>query len=488
MKHKNGGGIMLPKSNPDLSKQIFTYYLNNLEKIQVISVGGYGIVLLLSLPENIDISNENNFYKQIIPNENYGKIVKKLLIKLQFVNDQKKISINIDTDYKITSVKKLDIENEINIQTDIFFKTLNYMQPLCPSIIYADILTDDEEKLDMMNLLKKADFLPNNAPVENIISINNIGIIAMEMVNDSRTLYTYISESEDQSEKVYGYINNMKEYINDNMNNIDATMRNIDKQREKLNNMENKEDIAIIEEKIKNMENYIKSIEENIKDAEKYIKDAEAKLKTITEDVEFVKNICRYALLKLALETGYNHSDFHNGNILLEKDTTYFDNIKLSPVLIDFGRTNKLDLNILYAIKKSVEEKNYVNALSYLCQPYNTTKTFHTKSEYKKYYGWICGDYGGTIPEDKLSDSVNIQIDELFKSHEVSIDKNVEIMNKLHDADPTKYPLLPLSNNIKNLLYNGMIGGRKKRKTRKNKSNKIRKKDKRYKTNKTNRK
>ena len=86
MNNINGGGIMLPYSKQELSKQIFTYYLNNFYEIKTLSYGRYGIVFVLLLPDDIDTTNEDNFYKQMTPNENYGKIVKSLLIKIQFVN------------------------------------------------------------------------------------------------------------------------------------------------------------------------------------------------------------------------------------------------------------------------------------------------------------------------------------------------------------------------------------------------------------------
>jgi len=50
MSCKNGGGIMLPYSKQELSKKIFTNYLNNFNKIHLLSFGTYGIVLLLLLP------------------------------------------------------------------------------------------------------------------------------------------------------------------------------------------------------------------------------------------------------------------------------------------------------------------------------------------------------------------------------------------------------------------------------------------------------
>lgn len=398
----NGGGIMLPYSKQNLSKKIFIYYLNNFAEIIILSTGRYGIVLLLLLPDNIDSSNESNFFKQMTPNENYGKIVKQLIIKIQFINKyESEVKMG---DYEFSGIKEEQMQDEINIQTDVFFKSFKYMQPLCPSIIHADIIKDFSEKQYILNILRSASNLL--FPVQNNIIYNNdIGIIVMEMIHNSLPLYNYINNP-------------------DNNNNI-----------------------------------------------------------------ELAKNISRYALLKLALDTGYGHNDFHEGNILIQNDDTYFKNTNISPILIDFGRTKKLDLDILDSIKQKVKEKNYISALAQLCKPYNT-KYQHTKILNASYYNWVCGNYEGLTQSGELPDSVNSQLDELFKNRELAIDEIIKKMSILHDTQPNKYPLLPLSNEIKNRLYNGMIGGRIKRKIKqkqkqKTKKNKLYKKTKKSKIHKT---
>ena len=45
-----------------------------------------------------------------------------------------------------------------------------------------------------------------------------------------------------------------------------------------------------------------------------------------------------YLLIMFALKTRYTHADFHAGNIMVNPDDdTYFDGIKGSVILIDFG-------------------------------------------------------------------------------------------------------------------------------------------------------
>jgi hypothetical protein len=431
----NGGGIMLPYSNQELSKKIFTFYLNNIYKITILSYGTYGIVLLLLLPNNIDTTNEDNFYKQMTPNENYGKIVKSLIIKIQFINNNLEVKLG---NYKFIGTTEEQIQNEINIQTDIFFKTFNYMQPLCPSIIYAEIIKDFSEKMNILNLLRKAENLP--FPVENNIIYNdNISIIVMEMINKSTPLVNFIHDIEENINRINNYIINIQNELNE------------------MNTDYTSEQVSIA---MKNI-----SIEKR--------------------KIQIVENISRYSLLKLAIDTGYNHSDFHKGNILIQYDDTYFKNINKSPILLDFGRTQKLDIGTLNIIKQMVSQKNYIGALTELCKPFNSSLQ-HTKIVNDSYFDWVCGDYEGLGDRKKKLDiSINTRIDELFKLRELAIDENIQKMNKLHDSEPNKYPLLPLSNSIKNNLYNGMIGGKikikRKRKTKKNKFYRRNKSNRKYK-------
>jgi len=436
MSCKNGGGIMLPYSKQELSKKIFTNYLNNFNKIHLLSFGTYGIVLLLLLPQNIDTTNEENFYKQMTPNEDYGNIVKSLIIKIQFINNNLEVILG---NYKFIGTTEEQIQNEINIQTDIFFKTFNYLQPLCPSIIYAEIIKNFSEKINILNLLRKADNLPFSVE-SNIIYNDNISIIVMEMINKSTPLADYIHDIEENINRINNYIIDIQNELNE-MNTdytseqVSMAMKNISLEKRKI---------------------------------------------------QIVENISRYALLKLALDTGYNHSDFHKGNILIQYDNTYFKNLYKSPIIIDFGRTQKLDIGTLNIIKQMVSQKNYIGALTELCKPFNSS-LHHTKILNDSYYDWVCGDYEGLGDRKKKLDvSINIRIDELFKLRELAIDENIQMMNELHAEYPEKYPLLPLSNSIKNNLYNGMIGGKRKRKrnTKKHKFYKRKKTNRKYRYNK----
>ena len=427
--NKQKGGILIDSKDDEA----FSHFIQN-STFSFLSNGTFGLTVKANLKPGVESK-----YRHIESSTryDYGDEVRTIIIKLGFIHDASKGErasiVRISQVNNFETVELQTFKNEVNIQTDIFFKTFNYMQPLCPSIIYAEIIKDFSEKINILNLLRKAENLP--FPVENNIIFNdNVSIIVMEMIHNSIPLSNYIYEINQNINKLKKYIKDIqKENNDDNLQQINIAMNNINGEKRKK---------------------------------------------------EIVENISRYALLKLAIDTGYNHSDFHKGNILIQYDDTYFKNINKSPILLDFGRTTKLNLDILNSIKQKVEQKNYIGALTELCKPFNS-ELQHTKFENASYFDWVCGDYEGLNGDIKkrLPDTVNIRIDELFKLRELAIDENIQKMNKLHDSEPSKYPLLPLSNSIKNNLYNGMIGGKRKiKRKRKTKKNKF------YRRNKSNRK
>jgi len=411
---------MFPNKQFQNTENIFNYYLDNSLLIRKLSSGLYGLTLLLILKEDLDYSNENNFYKKLVPNDEFGKPVKELVIKISFVadadiNDNERYENYFDNNSLTSNLRvtnKDDFQYEINIQTDITLKTIQYLEPLCPSIVYADVLYNDGNKSEefLEKLIRSK--MPDDDSITNLRDQYNnlfmrrhsfgftcgIGVIAMELADKSKTLFEYVNTTT-----------------------------------------------------------------------------------TIPKEVSL--NMGRYILLQLALQTGYNHGDFHQGNILISDSNDYFGKdcgFNVKPIIIDFGRTNKINQDVMGLIRKNVNEKQYTKALAYLCSP-KSSNNFVSDVEYSSYYGWVCGNYNLFTRKDidqykidldyrnisstnsffikeKLNDSVNVELDKLFTAREKGIDKNVKDMDKLHNVNPM-YPLLPISNEIKNKLYNGMLGG-----------------------------
>ena len=354
----------------------------------VLSQGTYGFVTKWEL----NAGSTNNTYKKIIPTDEFGNKITTLIVKICCVrptdeinNDEEQIKGN-----KLLSVSATEFINETNIQTDIYLKTINYLQPICPGIAYANIVPIK------LNPLKCCSSSPDLKKILNPMMrfiVNNpnykIGIIAMEMAENLTS-----------------------------------------------NNVLTNNDFS---------------------------------------------NIGRYALLNLALTTGYTHGDFHRGNILICDSTSYFNGVNYRPIVIDFGRSTKLPPDKFNQLKTFVSNHDYISALKILCH----SNEFVQNIAYSEFfYGWVCGDYDlndeayennkidnvdnyawNGIPEKPpaLPETINAEIDVLFQAREIAIDANIETMILAHEQDRIKYPLLPVSNQIKNKLFSGLIGGKRKR-------------------------
>lgn len=151
------------------------------------------------------------------------------------------------------------------------------------------------------------------------------------------------------------------------------------------------------------------------------------------------QNAGRFALLRLAMH-GYNHNDFHGGNIMLvDISTSNRESIYL-PFIIDFGRTTYLHnstlLNIRYRIDKV--SPDYTTALALLCKYGNE---YVSDIQYNKsHYGWVCGDYGYSETEYQA----NIQ-----QIHDLSPSRSLDYVQR-------KYPKPQLSGQRRRFINEGI--------------------------------
>ena len=380
------GGMLLESLSSAESETNFKTFISDANPTKL-SQGTYGFVTKWEL----NAGSTNNTYKKIIPTDEFGNKITTLIVKICCVRptDEPMPEVQIEGN-KLRSVSATEFINETNIQTDIYLKTINYLQPICPGIAYANIVPIK------LNPLKCCSSSPDLKKILNPMMrfiVNNpnykIGIIAMEMAENLTS-----------------------------------------------NNVLTNNDFS---------------------------------------------NIGRYALLNLALTTGYTHGDFHRGNILICDSTSYFNGVNYRPIVIDFGRSTKLPPDKFNQLKTFVSNHDYISALKILCH----SNEFVQNIAYSEFfYGWVCGDYDlndeayennkidnvdnyawNGIPEKPpaLPETINAEIDVLFQAREIAIDANIETMILAHEQDRIKYPLLPVSNQIKNKLFSGLIGGKRKR-------------------------
>ena len=439
-KHNNKyqkGGMLLESLSSANAEINFSNFIND-SNPTILAQGAYGFVIKWQL----NAGSTNDKYKKIIPTAEFGNKITTIIIKLCCIRPMDKFNPDEVDVGNIRSVSETEFINETNIQTDIYLKTINYLQPICPGIAYANIVPVEL------------------TPGQNIINPD--------------TIFGKIVTRCASSFNLKNIINRIISFINKNS---ESTI--IPKYKIGVIAMEMAENLTS---------------------------------NNVSTNYDFA-NIGRYALLNLALTTGYTHGDFHKGNILICDSTSYFNGVNYRPIIIDFGRTVKLPPDKFDQLKAFVSNHDYISALKILCY----SNQYVSDIEYDKhFYGWVCGDYdldnrayekaidkykreqnfgkptnaqisSATaklkVPKPSaLPETINAEIDMLFQAREIAIDANIATMNLAHEQDPIKYPLLPMSNQIKNKLFSGLIGGKKRKRMRREKRQKKTRKNRRSKT------
>uniref|UniRef100_A0A6C0EQT6 Protein kinase domain-containing protein n=1 Tax=viral metagenome TaxID=1070528 RepID=A0A6C0EQT6_9ZZZZ len=390
---KQKGGIMIDVKDSDA----FNHFLDN-STFSYLSKGAFGLTFKANLNPGVESK-----YKRIESSStfDYGDEVRTIIIKLGFVHDaqmgQKENSVilnKLKLDFNTGELQTF--KDEVNIQTELFLKTISYLQPICPAIVYSGVYSDVYSDVDTTNKNSLTGLLEKmyQASEDNITKVliqniydskikrqfYNIGIIAMEFADSYTLLHSLVKET----------------------------------------------------------------------------------------NFELYKNMTLYLLLKLAIDTGYTHGDFHPGNIFINtKSTNYFKGITGKPLLIDFGQAQKIPIDILKFMKEQYKIGNYTGALKRLCdinRPDGIIMTDHSS-----FYGFACGsyDYKNKLAITDFPPDTNSKINELISKRELAIDDMITLFKDKHDNFPEKYPLLPLSNAVKKSMYAGLIEGGK-RKTKKN--------------------
>jgi hypothetical protein len=187
------GGLLLKYAGK--TEDIFNDFLNNAIKIEYIADGANGIIYKIVVPENYDSG-----YTYIDPNY-YGEHVREIALKICILK-----SSDIDS-----------FKTEVNIQSDIFRKSLDYLQPLCPAILFSKIVRDKEKKKLINYMLKidsdirshKLPYLDSELDIDGELLSNKtylLGIIAMEYENGYLRLYDFIKSNMDFENKIAGLI------------------------------------------------------------------------------------------------------------------------------------------------------------------------------------------------------------------------------------------------------------------------------------------
>jgi hypothetical protein len=193
MENKKTGGLLLKYAkHPD---DIFNDFLNNSKNIQYVADGANGIIYKVIVPNSYESG-----YTYIDPNY-YGEPVRDIALKLCILKHS-----------DISSFK-----SEVNIQTNIFQKSMGHLQPLCPAILYSTVLRDSQKR-ELVNRMIKIDsdvkthklpYLESEIDIDGGLLTDSkflIGVIAMEFENGYKRLYDYLKSPSLSREMKIKYI------------------------------------------------------------------------------------------------------------------------------------------------------------------------------------------------------------------------------------------------------------------------------------------
>jgi hypothetical protein len=387
------GGIVL-SHNVD-ARSAFMHFLSN-SRINYLSEGSFGTAMVLNLTRN-DIESE---YMSIRAGP-YGYDVRRILVKFVDVGPDS-VAPGIDS--------RQAFVDEVNTQTDIYMKTVDYLQPLCPAVLYAGIFKNEEDVSSSTSNSSSSstdertiesskwlwDIIENGPPSANSAGFNKMmaykglpefGIIAMEFAGGFDTVHRCIHTNPE---------------FKSNFNRV-------------------------------------------------YIWQA------------------IWMIIDLAVQTGYNHGDHHLGNILVDtKSHLYFKGVPNEWMLIDFGQTKMLQTSVIEKIRELYDSKKYLKIMEILYDTPRLDGLFMQK--YPAVYGYAVGKYDVIRKRPMHGFIDRTTVDNYI--HNVRIIRSAAIMDvieqfkKDHADDPDDYPLLPISEPIRAQLYTGIIehrGGRRRR-------------------------
>ena len=187
---KQKGGFILGK------EEDFLDFITN-SKINKLSQGSNGITYVAELDKKTNyVSKFKNFYFN-----DFNKPVQKLLIKLCFIGDGDNEDMIFDN---LSIVDERSFIKEVNFQIRIFNKTYQYLQPLCPAVVYSSIEFCNDPTMQIL-IAKIAKI---NLFCRKYINNIRIGIIAMEYANDFNVLNDDIHDAiAENITKPFNYIN-----------------------------------------------------------------------------------------------------------------------------------------------------------------------------------------------------------------------------------------------------------------------------------------
>jgi hypothetical protein len=186
------GGIMLKMP----AEEAFYKFISNSSVSLLTDQSSFGIILKLS----INTPNIESPYLKFSA-KHYNEPVDCILIKLVALRNETNNKFK-GNEWDINGlIKQLDTEEnfmkEVNIQTDVYFKTMEYLEPLCPATIYANVFKDKEKTINFLDILIENTESTSLNDILKIIKLDILdefiwlGVFGMEIDNNYVSLHEF---------------------------------------------------------------------------------------------------------------------------------------------------------------------------------------------------------------------------------------------------------------------------------------------------------
>ena len=177
MQITGGTGIYLNAND----KEAFEHFVSN-STASYYRKGSNGLIYKLTLNPGVT----SNYLS--LDASDYLQQVSELLVKVTFVCPLKtKFEVNGTS---INTTQQSNFFEEINIQTDVYLKTMSYLQPICPAIVYANLYDSVDPSISNITSILITQLTgagPNALEVLNANGVK-IGLIGMEMMQNMTPL------------------------------------------------------------------------------------------------------------------------------------------------------------------------------------------------------------------------------------------------------------------------------------------------------------
>jgi hypothetical protein len=172
-KIKGGTGIYLNANDKDA----FEHFVSN-SSVSYYKRGSNGLIYKLKLNPGV-----TSMYSSLDAND-YTKPVNIILVKVTFICPLKtKFEVNNES---INTTQQTNFFEEINIQTDVYLKTMSYLQPLCPAIVYANLFEPTDPKINSITSVLKTQIKNAGYNALEVLNANGVklGLIGMEIMQN----------------------------------------------------------------------------------------------------------------------------------------------------------------------------------------------------------------------------------------------------------------------------------------------------------------